>query len=50
MKQLHEGKERINLVDSDKLKTVEICMESGMIATEDCKLDIRAKEKLNRVD
>ena len=50
MTQLHEGKDKVSLVDSGKLKQVEICMESGLIATEDCKLDIRAKENLNRVD
>ena len=47
---LHEGKERISLVNSNKLKTVEICMESGLIATEARKTDIRTKDDLNRVD
>lgn len=50
MTQLHEGKERVSLVDSKKLKEVEICMESGLLATDACKTDIRSKEDLNRVD
>ena len=50
MTPLHEGKNRVSLVNTRKLEEVEICMESGLLATDACKADVRTKDGLNRVD
>ena len=50
---LHEGKEDIRLYDTRVMKTISVCKDSGKIATDACKQDIRntGKDKdLNRVD
>ena len=41
MLQLHQGKETIPLYNSDVMESVTICLESGKLATEACKNDIR---------
>ncbi len=50
MSQLHEGKERVSLVNTRNMKDVKICMESGLLATEACEADIRSGDGLNRID
>ena len=50
MLQIHEGKESIPLYDSNKMVQVEICLDSGKLATEICKCDIRTEDVgLNRI-
>ncbi len=49
MAPLHEGKSDIALYQSSKLKSVAICAESGLIATDACKHDIRAGGVFTRV-
>ena len=50
MLQLHEGKESIPLYDSSKLVQVEICLDSGKLATQNCTHDIRTSDvNLSRI-
>jgi len=44
MLQIHEGKETIPLYDSSKMVEVQICIESGKLASDACKNDIRTSE------
>ena len=41
MEPLHEGLDTIPLFDEEKMVSVEICLESGKLATEECDHDIR---------
>ncbi len=41
MLQIHQGKETIPLYDADAMVKVTICLDSGKLATEECKHDIR---------
>ena len=51
MTPLHEGKEDIPLYDGDKLKYVNMCLDSGLPATAACKNDIRTvKLGLSRIE
>ena len=48
MQPLHKGLSNINLYSSSKLKSVTVCLDSGKLATDACKADIRS-EDLSRV-
>ncbi len=48
MVQLHQGKETIPLYDTTDMVQISVCLESGKLATEACRNDIRA-DSLNRV-
>lgn len=41
MQPLHEGLKNVSLVNSGKLRTVTVCLDSGMIATDACTQDVR---------
>lgn len=41
MLQIHDGLETIPLYDANNMESVTICLESGLLATEACKNDIR---------
>jgi len=41
MEPLHKGKAYVELYDSSKMVEVEICLDSGKIATDACRLDVR---------
>ncbi len=41
MEPLHKGKAYVELYDSTKMVEVEICLDSGKIATDACRLDVR---------
>lgn len=49
MQPLHDGLSNINLYSSSKLKSVTVCLDSGKLATDACKADIRS-EDLSRVE
>lgn len=42
---LHEGKENISLYDYSGMSSKEICLDSGLLATDACKQDIRTKNE-----
>ncbi len=42
MLQLHKGKKTIPLYDSSEMVRVDICLESGLLATEHCYQDVRS--------
>lgn len=48
MLQVHQGLETIPLYDADALESVTICLESGKLATEACKNDIRTDGSSNK--
>ena len=48
MLQVHEGLETIPLYDSSAMESVTICMDSGKLATEACKNDIRTSGNSNK--
>ena len=48
MQPLHKGLSNVNLYNSSKLKSVTVCLDSGLLATDACKADIRT-EDLSRV-
>lgn len=50
MQPLHEGKKNISLYDSAPMSGVTVCLDSGKIATEACKADIRQGGEFTRVD
>ncbi len=50
MLQIHQGLETIPLYDSDAMETVTICLESGKLATEACKNDIRTDGSVKRYE
>ncbi len=48
MLQIHQGLETIPLYDSKNMESVTICLESGKLATEACKNDIRTEGSSNK--
>lgn len=44
MLQIHEGKENIPLYNASNMESVTVCMESGLLATDACKNDIRTDD------
>ena len=38
---LHQGKKDVKLFDEDKMETVTVCLDSGMLATKACSADVR---------
>ena len=50
MQPLHTGKSNIKLYDSSKFVEVEICLDSGLLATDACKHDIRADGSFSRIE
>lgn len=49
MEPLHEGKQSIRLYDRSVMSSVTVCLDSGLLATDACKLDVRT-EDLPRTD
>ena len=49
MAPLHEGEETIPLYNSDKMKTVRVCLDSGMKAGDACRDDIRGDSRTETV-
>lgn len=49
MQPLHKGKEDISLYNEEKMQTVNICVDSGLIATEACYHDIRGIDRVDTV-
>jgi hypothetical protein len=47
---LHKGLEKVSLYSSSKMKSVTICVDSGMLATDACKTDIRTGGSFDRID
>lgn len=45
---LHEGLENVGLYNYDKMKSVTVCLDSGKLATDACKSDVRVTEKFVR--
>ncbi len=41
MKPLHKGKKNVSLLDTSKMRTVTVCLDSGLIATAACEADVR---------
>ena len=41
MAPLHEGKQNVKLYDTDGMGAITVCLDSGMLATDACKMDIR---------
>lgn len=50
MEPLHKGLEKVSLYSSSKMKSVTICVDSGLLATDACKTDIRTGGSFDRVD
>ena len=49
MEPLHEGLETIPLYDEDKMVSVNVCLDSGKLATDACDEDIRGLDRTRRV-
>jgi len=47
---VHKGLKKVSLVDEKKLVDVTVCLDSGKLATDACKADIRTEGGLSRVD
>ena len=41
LKQVHQGLEKVNLINWNKMTSVTMCLDSGKVATEACGLDVR---------
>jgi len=46
---LHEGKSNISLYDSSVFSSVSVCLDSGGLATDACRADVRQNESFSRV-
>ncbi len=49
MAPLHEGKEAISLYNQDKMVKVRVCLDSGKLATDACRADIRGDSRTESV-
>ncbi len=49
MTPLHMNKEAVQLYDESKMTTVEICLDSGKLATDACKSDVRTVSRVDKV-
>ena len=50
MTPIHQGLERKYLVDYTGMRSVTICLDSGLLATEACEADVRANETFKRTE
>ena len=50
MQQLHKGKSAVPLYSTDGMVKVDICLDSGLLATDSCYHDIRTDDGLSRVE
>lgn len=50
MQKLHNGKKTIPLYSTDGMVKVDICLDSGLLATDSCYQDIRTEDGLSRVE
>lgn len=50
MQKLHTGKQTIPLYSTEGMVKVEICLDSGLLATDSCYEDIRSDDGLSRVE
>lgn len=50
MQQLHKGKSTIPLYATEGMVKVDICLDSGLLATDSCYQDIRSDDGLSRVE
>ena len=46
---VHKGLSRVQLIDSNKFRTVTMCLDSGMVATAACSQDIRGIDNISRI-
>ena len=44
MAPLHEGKQNVKLYNASNMSSVTVCLDSGMLATDACKADVRTEE------
>lgn len=49
MAPLHSGKSDVKLYDSSKMVTVSVCLDSGLLATDACKSDVRGLDRIDSV-
>ena len=49
MQPLHSGKKNISLYDDYAMTYTTVCLDSGLLATDACKADIRGEDRTNRV-
>lgn len=50
MQKLHTGKQTVPLYSTEGMVKVDICLDSGLLATDSCYLDIRSDDGLSRVE
>ena len=50
MNPIHEGLERINLVDFSGMRWVSVCLDTGLLATEACTSDVRTEGTFKRTE
>ena len=49
MQPLHNGKKNISLYDDYAMTYTTVCLDSGLLATDACKADVRGEDRTNRV-
>ncbi len=50
MQKLHKGKPSVALYSTQGMEKAAICLDSGLLATDSCYLDIRSRDGLSRVE
>lgn len=50
MEPIHEDLEPVRIYDKSKFVSVDICLESGLLATDACRKDVRTDDDCSRVD
>ena len=50
MQPIHSGKKNVALLNTSGMKWVEVCLDSGKLATDACKADCRTAAKFSRVE
>ena len=50
MQPLHSGLDKIRTYDSSNFQWVDICLDSGLLATDACKADVRNDDDFDRID
>ncbi|MCI7095652.1 MAG: transglycosylase domain-containing protein [Clostridiales bacterium] len=47
MTPIHEGKSRVSLYSTSQMRSFSVCLDSGKLATDACRLDIRGLNRVN---
>ena len=50
LSKVHQGKEKVQLIDYSKFSGATMCLDSGKLATEACTLDVRSIDGIKRTD